>query len=263
MKKALAFLKRDFLIETSYRFNFLLNLLSLFFSVAAFYFLGKLVDPSQVLEYAGDYFSFALVGMAMVLFLRTGLGSFAESLREEQMMGTLEAMISTDTSLSVIVISSSLWRFLFTSLSAFLFLLVGTFFGVSYAGANWGAAVLIFVLTILAYASLGIISASFVMVFKRGSPVNWVVSSLSMLLGGVFYPVSVLPGWLRVFSRALPITWSLEGLRGALLRARGYGELGGSILVLALISVILFPFSLICFRLAVDHARKIGSLSKY
>lgn len=263
MRKPLAFLKRDFLIEASYRFNFLLSLAGLLLSVAIFYFLGKMVDPSMVRGEAEDYFSFALVGMALTLFLRTGLGSFSESLREEQMAGTLEAVMSTSTSLTTIVLSSSLWRFLFTSLAALAFLGTGLLFGVSYAGANWGAAALIFFLTVASFASLGIISASFVIVFKRGDPVNWAVSSLSILLGGVFYPVSVLPDWLRPLSRAIPITWSLDGLRGALLLGEGYGALLGEIAILALITAVLLPLSLFLFRLSVNHARRTGTLSKY
>lgn len=263
MRRALAFLKRDFLIEISYRFNFLLSLVGLVVTISVFYFLGKIVDPETVQDSAGNYFSFALVGMAMALYLRAGLGSFAESVREEQMMGTLEVMLSTPTSLTTIILSSSLWRFLFTSLSVFAFLLVGAAFGVSYAGANVGAALLLLVLTIAAYAALGIISASFIMVFKRGDPINWVVSSLSILLGGVFYPLSVLPGWLRALSRLLPITWSLEGIRGALLRSQGYAALGDNFLALAVIDVLLLPLALFLFRLAVNHACRVGSLMKY
>ncbi len=263
MRKCLAFLKRDFLIETSYRFNFLLSLAGLLFSVTIFYFLGKMVDPSMVRGSADDYFSFALVGMALALFLRTGLGSFAESLREEQMDGTLEAVMSTPTSLVTVVLSSSLWRFTFTSLAALAFLGTGALFGVSYAGANWGAALLIFALTVAAFSSLGIISASFIVTFKRGDPVNWLVSSLSVPLGALFYPVTVLPAWLRPLSKALPITWSLEGLRAALLRGAGLHELRGKMAVLAIITITLLPLSLALFRLAVNHARKTGTLSKY
>jgi ABC-2 type transport system permease protein len=263
MRKALAFLKRDFFIETSYRFNFLLSLAGIIFSTAIFYFLGKIVDPSMVADEAVDYFSFALVGMAFAMYLRTGLGSFAEAIREEQMMGTLEAMLATPTSLTTIILSSSIWRFLFTSVSVVAFLVVGAFFGISYAGANILAALIILVLTIVAYSALGIISASFIMVFKRGDPINWVVSSLSVLVGGVFFPIAVLPDWLQAISRILPITYSLQGMRKALLLSAGFSDLWGDILGLIIISIVLIPVSLALFRLSVNHARKIGSLVKY
>lgn len=263
MRKALAFLKRDFFIEISYRFNFLLSLVGVIFSAAIFYFLGKIVDPSTVQDTANDYFSFALVGMAIAMYLRTGLGSFSESIREEQMMGTLEAMLATPTSLSTIILSSSLWSFIFTSVTVLVYLAVGAALGISFAGANVLGALILLVLTIAAYSALGIISAGFIIVFKRGDPINFVVSNLSMLLGGVLFPVSILPAWLRFFSHILPLTYSLEGIRGALLKGKGMSALGGDMLALAIISAILIPVSLVFFGLAVKHARRTGTLVKY
>jgi ABC-2 type transport system permease protein len=263
LSKALAFLKRDFYIEVSYRFNFLLSLAGIFFSASIFYFMGKIVNPAVVQDSANDYFSFVLVGMAFAMFLRTGLGSFAESMREEQMMGTLEAMLATPTSLSVIILSSALWRFLLTSVSVFFYLLIGAAFGISFAGANIPVALLLLVLTVTAYSALGIISASFIIVFKRGDPINWVVSTVSIFLGGVLYPVSILPGWLRFFSRILPITYSLEGIRGSLLKAKGISGVATDIFALAIISAVLIPCSLALFHLAVNHARRLGTLVKY
>lgn len=263
MRKAYAFLRRDFFIEASYRFNFLLSLVSVVFAIAIFYFMGKIVDPAAVQDTADDYFSFVLVGIAMAMYLRTGMGSFAGSVREEQMMGTLEAMMSTPTSLTTIILSSSVWRFLFTSISVLAFLVVGALFGVSFAGANIAAALLLLVLTIASYAALGIISASFIIVFKRGDPINWAVSNLSIFLGGVFYPVSILPGWLRLFSRLLPMTWALDGMRGALLKGESFSSLWREFLALIIIAAVLVPLSLVLFRLSVHYARKNGTLVKY
>lgn len=263
MSKPLAFLKRDFLIEVSYRFNFLLSLVGVVFSVAVFYFLGRIVPAEAVGPSADDYFSFVLVGMAFAVYLRTGLTAFSESIREEQMMGTLEAMLTTPTSHTTIVLSSSLWRFVFSSVTVLAYLLLGAAFGISFGGANIPGALVILVLTVISYSALGIISASFIMVFKRGDPVNFLVSNLSILLGGVYFPITVMPGWLQFFSKLLPIYYSLEGMRGALLKGESLSGLAGEILALVIISVVLLPLSLLLFRLAVNHARRTGTLVKY
>ena len=118
MNKARAFLRRDFGIEASYRLNFLLSLFSVFLAAAVFHFLGKVVDPAALGGAGYDYFSFAIVGIAFSSFLRTGLFSFSSALREEQMMGTLEAMLATPVRGAEVVVYSSLWRFLFASLTA-------------------------------------------------------------------------------------------------------------------------------------------------
>ena len=67
------------------------------------------------------------------------------------------------------------------------------------------------------------------MIFKRGNPIVWLFGGLSWLLGGVLYPVSVLPWWLSRASALLPITYTIEGLRAALLREAPWSELWHSV----------------------------------
>ena len=125
------------------------------------------------------------------------------------------------------------------------------------------AALLILVLTIITFSSLGIIAASFIMVLKRGDPVTWLFSTLSSLLGGVYYPISVLPPWLQRLSYLLPITYSLRAMRLALLQGYPFTALVPDIAVLVIFSLILLPLSLLTFRYAVHRAKVDGSLTHY
>jgi len=135
--------------------------------------------------------------------------------------------------------------------------------GVRFEGANWLAAGVSLVLAIFTFASIGIISAGFIMVLKRGDPITWLVSSLAGLLGGVYYPVSTLPTWLRPVAQLIPITYALEAMRGALLNRASWADLMPNLLVLAGFCVVLFPLSLLVFRYAVHRARVDGSLAQY
>jgi ABC-2 type transport system permease protein len=107
LTKATAFIKRDFLTEISYKSTFLMNLIGIFFSVLTFFFIAKLFGQAaapHLQEYGGDYFPFVLIGIAFSTFLGVGLGTSATALRQEQMLGTLEAMLITPTRASSIVI---------------------------------------------------------------------------------------------------------------------------------------------------------------
>lgn len=55
---------------------------------------------------------------------------------------------------------------------------------------------------------------------KRGDPLGWALRVGSLMLSGVYYPVDVLPCWLRSVGQALPLTHSLE-LAAALAAAWG------------------------------------------
>jgi ABC-2 type transport system permease protein len=267
LRKPLAFVKRDLSLMLSYRLSFFLQFFGIFFSVLMFFFIARLFGQAAtpyLAAYGGDYFSFVLVGIAFSGYLGVAMGSFSSSIRRGQMMGTLEVMLVTPTRLSTILVSSSLWSFAFTSLRIVVYLVVGALvFGVNLSHANWLAALLIQVLTILSFGSLGIISASFIMAFKQGNPLNMVLGTASSLLGGVYYPITVLPVWLQPFSHLLPITYSLRAMRLAVLQGYSLSALAPDMLILAVFAIVLFPLSLVAFRLGVQKAKMEGSLTQF
>ena len=264
---ARAFLKRDLRSEMSYRVSFFLQFFSVFFSVAMFYFVAQLLGEAAtpyLEQYGGDYFSFVLIGIAFAGYFGVGLSGFSNSLRKAQTTGTLEAMLSTPTRLSAIILSSSQWSYLITTLRVLVYLLVGTvFLGVDIGQGNYLAALLILILTVVSFSSLGIAAASFIMVLKRGDPVAWIFGTLSSLLGGVYYPLAVMPEWMQALSHLLPVTYALRAMRLALLQGASFSELMPDILALGAFCVILLPVSLLAFGYAVKWARRDGSLTQY
>ncbi len=264
---ARASFRRDAQSEVSYRFSFILQFLSIFFSVAVFYFMAELFGDSvnPYLEpYGGDYFSFVLIGIAFGAYFGVGLSSFSKSLRSSQTTGTLEAMLSTPTRISTIILSSAQWDYLITTLRVLIYLLVGALFlGVGLGDANYLAAFVILILTVISFSSLGIIAAGFIMVLKRGDPVTWIFGTVANLLGGVYYPVSVMPDWMQMLAKLIPVTYALRAMRLALLQGASFSELRGDILALLIFCVVLLPLSLIVFGYAVRLARIDGSLTHY
>jgi len=269
LRTAIAFLRRDLRMEVSYRFSFVLQFVGIFFSVFMFYYLSRLLGQSvgtisHLEPYGGDYFAFVLIGIAFSGYFGVGLSAFASGIRQAQTTGTLEAMLMTPVTVSSIVFSSSLWTYLMTSVRVLVYLLIGVaFLGLNLGGGNYGAALLALALTVVTFSSMGIIAASFIMVLKRGDPVTWLFSTLSSLLGGVYYPVTVLPDWLQPVAALVPVTYSLRAMRLALLRGAPLAQLAPDLLALALFSVVLLPLSLVAFRFAVRRARIDGTLTHY
>jgi ABC-2 type transport system permease protein len=262
-----AFLKRDFLTETSYRLSFVLQFLGMLFSASTFYFIAQLFGPGAapyLQEYQGNYFAFVLVGIAFTGYQSVALHAFSGVIRSGQVAGTLEALLVTPTPISTILLSSSLWNFLFTSVRVAIYLLLGVLvFGVDLGEANVLSALLILGLTVLAVSSVGILSASFIIVLKRGDPVNFVFSSLSSLLAGVYYPIEVLPTWLRWLGRFFPLTYALQAMRRALLNGATILDLWREALALVAFAALLLPVSLWAFRRALRIAKRDGSLMQY
>jgi len=66
--------------------------------------------------------------------------------------------------------TNTLPTYLLTTLRVLVYLLVGVLFlGVHLTGANYLAALVVLVLSVISFSSLGIIAASFIIVFKRGN----------------------------------------------------------------------------------------------
>jgi ABC-2 type transport system permease protein len=267
MSVATAFLKRDFSLALSYRLSFILQVFGIFFSVASFYFLSRLFGSAlvpQLEQYGGDYFSFVLIGLAFTGYLGLSLSNFSGSIREGQMTGTLEIMLLSPTRLSSILLSSSLWSYLLTTVNVVVYLIVGALvFGFSMSHANFLTAFVVLILSIASFSGIGILSAAVVLVVKKGDPIAWIFGGVSTLLAGVYYPISVLPDWLTPLSHILPMTYALDAMRLAMLRGYSIYEVRYDILALLGFTVVLTPLAFFAFRKALKQAKREGSLIQY
>jgi len=264
LAKIWAFLKRDFLTQVSYRIAFLMQVGGMFFSLLAFYFMTGMMDPNARGLDGTPPFDWLLIGLAFQYYFSTALYSFSAKIRNEQVLGTLEAMLVSPTPTSMVIFSSSAWDFTYGGIKVLLYLGIATLvFGVTLHTNSLGALALGVLLTLLSSAGLGILSASFIIYFKRGDPINFLLSGATTFLGNVFFPVEQLPAAVQPASDYLPITWSLRVVRGALLKGRSFSELQHELTVLAILTVVLLPAGLICSRCAIRRAKREGSLIQY
>ena len=72
-------------------------------------------------------------------------------------------------------------------------------------------------LAITAYAGVGLIAAALVVSFRTNAAIPQGVLVLSTLLGGVYFPTSVLPAAVAPLAEWIPLTPALRALRQALL----------------------------------------------
>jgi ABC-2 type transport system permease protein len=265
LRKILAFFWRDFAIARGYRGALVLEALEALFGVATFYYLSRFVDSPQLsraLPEGSNYFAFALVGFAFFDYLSVSLSAFDASLEEARQNRTLEALLVTQTRLPVILAGSAVYPFVALALRTCVYLAWGAvLFGFVPHAANWPGAVLILVASILAFAGLGILSASYTLLFKRGNPAKWIVLGVSSLVGGMMYPVAILPHSLQILARLIPVTYSLEGMRAALLGGAGWNELLPSLVALLVFAAILIPASFFVFAWALRRTKITGTLT--
>lgn len=257
--KMWAFLKRDVATDLSYRLSFLLEAAHAGVAVAAFYFFSQLLGSQRPEGYGS--FPFLLVGMAVNAYMTTCLVCFSQTIRGGQMAGTLKAILVTPTPPTAFLVYSSTYPFIRASCDAMVYAMAGMLFGLSISGMNVLAAGLVLLLSLLAFSSIGIISATFTLVFKRGDPLLWLFGSASWLLGGVLFPTNLLPPLLRHIATLLPITHAVNGMRAALLTGASPRAISSDLGALALFALIAVPTSLLAFSRGVEHVKRMGTLA--
>ncbi len=267
LRKLRLLFARDFSVASSYRAAFLVEIFQAFFGVAGFYFLSRFVESPKLesaLPPGTSYFSFALVGIAFFDYLSIALSTFDASLVEARQNGTLENLLVTQTSLPVILAGSSLYPFALMSLRTVIYIAWGAIlFGFPLHGANWLGALLVLGASVLAFSGLGVLSASYLLVFKRGNPVNWAILGVSSVVGGMMYPISVLPVWLQYVARLIPVTYSLQGMRAAILGHASTRELLPSIAGLLVFAALFLPISFAIFSWALRRTKITGTLTHF
>ena len=96
-----------------------------------------------------------------------------------------------------------------------------------------------------------------------GDPVNFLINAAATLFGGVYFSIEVLPESLQMVSRVLPITYSLDAMRKALLLGSGVEGVARELGFLVVFALVLLPFGVLTFRHALRQARREGTLGQF
>jgi ABC-2 type transport system permease protein len=261
-----AFFVRDFRLAVSYKAGFVIEVVGALVNVALFFYMSEFFGTAlrtELAQYGGDYFSFVIIGIAFTSYLGVGLSGVSGKIRDGQLMGTLELMLISPTRLPVTLLSSALWSHAMATFGVATYVVAALILGVRFDAAGLPIAIVTIAIAIVGFNAIGLIAAAVVIVLKQGNPVDWLVRTGSVLLGGVFYPASVLPDALQAIAQLLPITHALEIVRRSLLLGEQLPALGGQLLVLVALTAIYLPLGILACHLAVRIAQRDGSLTTY
>jgi ABC-2 type transport system permease protein len=129
--------------------------------------------------------------------------------------------------------------------------------------ANWLTALLLFAAATLPLLGLGIFTSILPLLSpEKGEQMAFAVQGVLLLISGVYYPISVLPGPLRLVGMVSPLTYTLDGVRQALLRGLSLAAALPDIGILLLMGTVLVPASVWCFSRAETRAKRLGLLKR-
>jgi ABC-2 type transport system permease protein len=269
--KALAFVVRDFKIYWTYRFWVIFDIIDVVILVATYFFVAQIITPTTLIAngYAtGDYFTFAMLGIAFSQYVQNSVHGLTEGIRDEQWTGTIETILSSGTGYRAYLLGASGFRFLYGT----IFLVGALGLGFSIGGkviltpATLFTGIIFALLLVSGHLAIGAMSAGMVVMIKRGEPISLGFTWLTQLVSGVFYPLGLLPWYLKWVGFALPLTYSLDGLRRTFMNGETLfdsGPLQLDLVALLVFIVVMLPLSLQVFEWAYRRARRQGTLGQY
>ncbi len=207
---------------------------------------------------------YLLIGTLVWRFLSVLFNDISEMIQWERWEGTIEYTLMAPIHRLTHMLGQTLFAILhgavFTLAIAAVIIL---FFDVSLSGANVVGALLILLAGSFSFIGLGIMASVLPLLFpERGAQMTNVVQALLLLFSGVYYPVDVLPGWMRAVAKVSPATYVLEGIRAALLEGAPTRALWPSFLTLTVAGVALTALGLRVFRQAEQYAKRTGRLKR-
>lgn len=264
-RKLFAFIRRDFIIETSYKIAFLQRLMYTIVPLILIFFLSKLAESSSIhlKKYGGTFFQYAVIGMCVSNFINIGLNTFKASIRRAQLTGCLEAILNSQTDTRSIILMSSAYSFISASVNLIIAAIVIRFFNFDYSNINLFATLIIIFISVLLFISLGIISAALVILYKQGDPLGFILGTFSSFLGGAFIPVTLFPEWMQKISAFIPIKYTLDAVRLTILKGYSLKMVSQEVIILSSLVLVLFPLSLAITQLAIKKGKEDGTITQY
>lgn len=267
IRKISAFMRRDFLIAWSYKGAFVTDWLAMGLQVVLFYLVGRMVDPSHLPSFGGhrsSYLEFVSVGIALGAFVQLGLGRVAQAVRQEQLIGTFEALLMSPTSPATIQLGSVAYDLVYIPLRTGAFLTItAVAFGLHFhAGGVAPAAVLL--LSFIPFVwGLGVFSAATTLTFKRGGGGTAFAMTVLTIGSGAYFPLSLLPHWLAAVAGYNPMATAITGIRAAIIGTSGWDVFGLAQILLLPISLTVLAVGVAAFKLAIRREQRRGTLAMY
>jgi ABC-2 type transport system permease protein len=210
-----------------------------------------------------DLLNYAVVALAANTLLFSTIYFVGEILDRERIKGTLIGLFLAPCPRLCWLTGFALVGVFEMGLSAVVALGAGYgFLGVRF-DPNWASLALTLVLFLASLWGMGIIFSAIGLYIKKANPFSNLISPFMILLGGVYFPVALLPDPLRWLARCLPMGYGMQALADASLLNAGIVALASQLLPLLGFAIGLPILGVLAFNWIERAVRVRGELDLY
>lgn len=199
-------------------------------------------NTSSIIQERYDYVDFFIPGVIGLMVMTNSIYGSIERNTKLRKTGILRKLLTTPITRGEWILAKMLFMLFLAFISTSLILIVG--------GVVWGVKVHInfymFALIIsasFAFSGIGMIITRFVKEEETAASAGGAVTFPMMFLAGTFFPLEMMPPFLQVIAKVLPLYYVNEGLRDAMILGNGPGALMNTLII--------FVFAAIVFAIGV------------
>jgi ABC-2 type transport system permease protein len=259
MKASYAFLERNINLVKRYvgwELCFLVYAMVSTFSIGL---IGKTMGAGN--EQAVLYL---VIGALMWNFLASIFNEIAHTISWERWEGTLEYTFMAPVHRLTHLMGVTWFAILYGFVRTMIVLVASSwFFNLNLVDANIPGALIVLAAACFSMLGLGLVVAVLPLLSaEKGTQAAHIILGLILLISGVYYPISALPHWLQPFGYFSPVTYTLDGVRSALLESTPTRELLPLAGYLLLAGLVLIPIGYWIFLQGEKYAKRHGLLTR-
>jgi ABC-2 type transport system permease protein len=205
-----------------------------------------------------------LIGAVIWAYLGIIFEVLTETVAWERWEGTIEYTFMAPLARPVHLAGMGLFAIAYGLVRAvLLFGVVAFFFDLEMPQADFLAALVVLGVASVSFVGIGMMTAVLPLISpEKGTQLGFIAQGILLVVSGVYYEVSVLPGWMQALSVVSPATYALEGIRDAILEGAGVAAVWDDVWPLLAIGAVSVPAGLLVFRAGEQYAKRHGKLKR-
>jgi ABC-2 type transport system permease protein len=205
-----------------------------------------------------------LIGAVIWSYLGILFEILTQTVGWERWEGTIEYTFMAPLSRVVHLLGMGVFALVYGLIrTALLFGVIASFFTLQLGRADFWAAFVVLAIASISFLGVGVMTAVFPLISpEKGTQLGFIAQGMLLVVSGVYYSVSILPGWMQAVAKISPATYALRGIRHAILDGAGVGALWGDIWPLLVIGVVSIPLGFAVFHRGEIYAKRHGMLKR-
>jgi ABC-2 type transport system permease protein len=200
-----------------------------------------------------SYFDFMAPGLMVMVVIMSVLTGMPRAIAYERDVGTLNGFLVAPISRLSIISGKALARIIRGLLQGLIVLFLAiVLFGVTIRGSILSVFFLLF-LGVFSFIGLSIVLTSIAEDEETAGMIMMTLTLPMLFLSGMFFPVSMMPGFMQTIAYCLPFVYLVDALRKVMIFGVGLGAVALNIFLLLGFGVVMLAIAVPVFRKAMSR----------